>query len=315
MKEKLSIIVNCYNEEETINIFYDTVKKILNQNKIRYEMIFINDNSIDNTLKVIKKLASSDSNVKYISTSRNFGKEAGIYAGYEHATGDFIVCMDVDLQDPPVLLPKMYKLLQSGEYDAVATYSVTRNGYSFLRKSFTKLYYSLLKKATYFNMREGIRDYRMVNRKVATEILNMKEYSRYSRYLFEYAGFKTYWIEFENPERVAGNTKWGGKKLLSTAIDGFLQSDKLLYIPLGLSILNFVLFIIFIISFIILLAVDKYNTILLASSIFTFTLTFISGLFTINNLYIARIFNQVLNRPIYIVGETNIKNIGEHDEK
>ncbi|HIU11411.1 MAG TPA: glycosyltransferase family 2 protein [Candidatus Onthocola stercorigallinarum] len=304
-KELLSIIVNCYNEEETIPIFYDTIVPIIEKIKnLDYEIIFIDDCSSDKTLEIIKNIAKKSKKVKYLSTTRRFGKEAGILAGYEHAKGDYIVSIDVDLQDPPELIVEMYNILKKQNYDCVATRSVSRNGYSFLRKIFTKSYYFILRKLTPLEMKEGIRDFRMVTRRVAKDLVNMKEYNRYSRYLFEYLGYKTYWIEFDNQERVAGKTKWNFFKLFQVAMEAILTSSNyLLYLPI---ILGIVLFIISIIMAVVILFVEE------SLKIFILTITlFIGSLIIItigiNALYISKMYLEIKNRPKYVIKESNLE--------
>lgn len=305
-KNLLSVIINCYNEEETIENFYNKVVPILNSIKnVDYELIFIDDNSSDNTLNVIKSLTKKNNKVKFISMARNFGKEQGIFAGYEKANGDYIVSIDVDLQDPPELIPKMYNILKNENYDSVATSSTTRLGYSIPRKLFTYIYYLLLNKISSLEMKEGIRDFRMVNRKVAKSILSMREYSRYSRYLFAYAGFKTFWIEFPIQERSAGKTKWNFNRLFAVAMDAYLSSSvKFLYIPLFsgvvLLILSFLLGIFMIFNSV--FNILSINLVVYFLLLFGFSLIFI--FIGINSLYISKIYSQVLNRPIYIVSET-----------
>ena len=306
MKEGLlSIIVNCYNEEETIPIFYDKIIPIIEEIKnLDYEIIFIDDCSADKTLTIIKKIAARNKKVKYISTTRRFGKEAGILAGYEHAQGDYIVSIDVDLQDPPELIAKMYNILKKQKYDCVATHSVSRNGYSFLRKLFTKSYYFILRKLTPLEMKEGIRDFRMVTKRVAKDLINMKEYNRYSRYLFEYLGYKTFWIEFDNQERVAGKTKWNFFKLFQVAMEAILTSSNyLLYFPI---ILGIILFIISIVMAIIILFIEESIKLFVLT-----TILFIGSLIIIaigiNALYISKMYLEIKDRPKYVIKESNFK--------
>lgn len=304
-KELLSVIVNCYNEEETIEIFYEKIMSIIKKLPLDYELIFIDDCSKDNTLSIIKNLNKIDSNVKYISTSRNFGKESGLYAGLEKAKGDYIVSIDVDLQDPPELLTDMYNAIKNEGYDCIATRSVTRNGYSILRKIFTATYYKILKKLSSLEMREGIRDFRMITKRVKDVILSMKEYNRYSRYLYAYAGFKTKWIEFPNQERVAGKTKWSFKRLFCVAVDAFLSSSvKPLYIPVFIGLISFIASIILSIVLIINSCCNNFSHLLLLYLIITLLFSMLSFMIGIGCIYISRIYSEVLNRPIYITRET-----------
>ena len=303
VKQLLSVIVNCYNEEETIPIFYDTIIPILkNIKELDYELVFIDDASTDNTLKIIKRLAKKDSKVKYLSTTRRFGKEAGIYAGYEKAKGDYIVSIDVDLQDPPELLEKMYSIIKNEGYDCVATRSVSRNGYSILRKFFTACYYIILKFITPIEMKPGIRDYRMVTKRVKDSIISMAEYNRYSRYLFEYLGYSTYWIEFDNRERAAGSTKWNFKKLFGVAIEAILTSSTtMLNIPIFIGVICLAVSIILsIIDIFIAISIKIYILYLLL-----FAVGIITICIGINSLYIAKMNLEIKNRPKYIIKEEN----------
>lgn len=303
VKQLLSVIVNCYNEEETIPIFYDTIIPILkNIKELDYELVFIDDASTDNTLKIIKRLAKKDSKVKYLSTTRRFGKEAGIYAGYEKAKGDYIVSIDVDLQDPPELLEKMYSIIKNEGYDCVATRSVSRNGYSILRKFFTACYYIILKFITPIEMKPGIRDYRMVTKRVKDSIISMPEYNRYSRYLFEYLGYSTYWIEFDNRERAAGSTKWNFKKLFGVAIEAILTSSTtMLNIPIFIGVICLAVSIILsIIDIFIAISIKIYILYLLL-----FAVGIITICIGINSLYIAKMNLEIKNRPKYIIKEEN----------
>ena len=222
--KKISIVVPCYNEEESLPLFYKAVDKITDKmkKKATFEFVFVNDGSRDKTLEILRDLAKKDNRVRYISFSRNFGKEAGMFAGLENATGDYVTTMDADLQDPPELLEEMFDTLESGEYDCCATKSTSRNGYSFFRKLFTGWFYKIIGKLSKTEMVPGARDFRLMTRKMVDAVISMKEYNRYSKGLFSFVGFRTKWIEFENQERVAGTTKWNFWKLFTYAIDGIV---------------------------------------------------------------------------------------------
>lgn len=309
--KKISIIVPCYNEEEAIPLFYEEINKTSKEIKdYDFEFIFVNDGSKDNSALIMKELAKKDKRVKFINFSRNFGKEAAMYAGLELSSGDFITTMDVDLQDPPSLLPEMIKGITEEGYDCVATKSTSRNGYSFLRKTFTKWFYKIIAKISKTEMVAGARDYRLMTRQMVNAIINMKEYNRYSKGLFSFVGFKTKWIEFENQERVAGTTKWNFWKLFSYAIDGIVGFSTA---PLIISSIIGVLFCL--ISFIIIIFIIVKTLIFgdptsgwpsLACIIF-----FVSGvqLFCIGIIgqYLSKVYLEVKNRPIYIIKDTNIK--------
>ena len=309
--KKISIVVPCYNEEESIPLFYEEINKTSKEIKdYDFEFIFVNDGSKDNSALIMKELAKKDKRVKFIDFSRNFGKEAAMYAGLELSSGDFITTMDVDLQDPPSLLPEMIKGITEEGYDCVATKSTSRNGYSFLRKTFTKWFYKIIAKISKTEMVAGARDYRLMTRQMVNAIINMKEYNRYSKGLFSFVGFKTKWIEFENQERVAGTTKWNFWKLFSYAIDGIVGFSTA---PLIISSIIGVLFCL--ISFILIIFIIVKTLIFgdptsgwpsLACIIF-----FVSGvqLFCIGIIgqYLSKVYLQVKNRPIYIIKDTNIK--------
>ena len=309
--KKISIVVPCYNEEESIPLFYEEINKTSKEIKdYDFEFIFVNDGSKDNSALIMKELAKKDKRVKFINFSRNFGKEAAMYAGLELSSGDFITTMDVDLQDPPSLLPEMIKGITEEGYDCVATKSTSRNGYSFLRKTFTKWFYKIIAKISKTEMVAGARDYRLMTRQMVNAIINMKEYNRYSKGLFSFVGFKTKWIEFENQERVAGTTKWNFWKLFSYAIDGIVGFSTA---PLIISSIIGVLFCL--ISFIIIIFIVIRTLIFgdptsgwpsLACIIF-----FVSGvqLFCIGIIgqYLSKVYLEVKNRPIYIIKDTNIK--------
>lgn len=221
--EKLSIVVPCYNEQEAAPIFYDTVHGMEDKlSSVELEFIFVDDGSKDGTLDVLRGLHAKDERVHYVSFSRNFGKEAGIYAGLEKSTGDYVVIMDVDLQDPPAMLPEMLSYIESGEYERVATRRVDRKGEPPIRSWFARKFYKLMNKISSADIVDGARDYQMMTRKVVDSILAMGEYNRFSKGIFGWVGFKSKWLEFENVERVAGETKWSFWKLFIYAIDGIV---------------------------------------------------------------------------------------------
>ena len=218
----LSIIVPCKNEEEAIPLFYPVLKENLDKINDDYELLIIDDGSTDKTVEVSLKLKEKDPNIKVISFSRNFGKEAGMLAGLREAKGDYVVIMDADLQDPPALLKEMYNYVKSGQYDSAATYRVTRKGEPPIRSFFARKFYKLINKMIDVEIVDGARDYRLMSRKMVDAIISMPEYNRFSKGIFAWVGFKTKYIEFENVERVAGETKWSFFKLFSYAIDGIV---------------------------------------------------------------------------------------------
>ena len=216
---KISIIVPCYNEQESIGLFYEEMCRVSDEMGNDFEYIFVNDGSADSTLEIIEALAQNDSRVKYISFSRNFGKESAIYAGFSKATGDYVVMMDADLQDPPKLLPEMLKYIQQG-YDSVATRRVTRKGEPPIRSFFARMFYKIINKISDVDIVDGARDYRLMTAQMKDAIVSMQEYNRFSKGIFGWVGFKTKWLEYENIERVAGETKWNFWKLFLYSLEG-----------------------------------------------------------------------------------------------
>ena len=304
--KKLSIIVPCFNEEESIPYFYDEVKKVTKNMDIKLELIFVDDGSRDKTLEVIKS-KTDDKEVKYISFSRNFGKEAAMYAGLSMASGDYVTIMDVDLQDPPSLLPEMVRLIEEEGYDCVATKSTSRNGYSFLRKTFTKWFYDIIGKMSKTEMVPGARDYRLMTRQMVDAVLSMKEYNRYSKGLFSFVGFKTKWIEFENKERVAGTTKWNFWKLFSYALDGIVGFSTA---PLTMAAFIGVLFclIAFIMIIVIIVKTLAFGDPTSGWPSLACIIFMVSGIqllcLGVIGEYLAKMYLEVKQRPIYIIKES-----------
>ena len=245
--EKVSIIVPCFNEEEAIPIFYQEITKVFKKIDYQLELIFVDDGSRDNTLNVIKKLASRD--VKYLSFSRNFGKEAAMYAGLQASSGDYVTVMDVDLQDPPALLEEMLKYLNEG-YDVVGTRRKNRKGEGVIRSFLSNCFYKIINKMSKIEMVSGARDFRLMKRQVVDSILKLQEYNRYSKGLFSFVGFKTKWLEYDNVERSVGKTKWSLGKLFIYAIEGITSFTTS---PLVLSAIIGLIF--FLISFIMIIVI------------------------------------------------------------
>lgn len=221
--ELCSFVIPCFNEEEAIPYYYEEMKKYLPELEgLAFEFVFIDDGSQDGTMEEIEKLRNMDNRVHYVSFSRNFGKESALYAGLKKAKGDYVVTMDVDLQDPPYLLAEMYRYIKSGEYDCVATRRVTRKGEPPIRSFFARRFYKLINKMSDTDIVDGARDYRFMKRAMVDAIISMEEYNRFSKGIFGWVGFKTKWLEFENVERVAGETKWSFWKLFAYAVDGIV---------------------------------------------------------------------------------------------
>ena len=305
---KISIIVPCYNEEEVLNIFYDELIKNLKKIKnVNYEIMFVDDGSKDNTLNEIRKLSKLDKDVRYISFSRNFGKEAAMYAGLENVTGDYVAIMDADLQDPPSLLPEMYNYVKKGEYDSVATRRVTRVGEPKIRSFFARMFYKLINKISKADIVDGARDFRLMNRQMIDAIISMSEYNRFSKGIFGWVGFKTKWLEYENIERVAGTTKWNFWKLFVYSIEGIVGFSTF---PLVLSSIFGMLFILLSFLFILLII---FKTLVFGDPTsgwpsLVCIILFVSGiqLFCIGIIgqYLSKTYLEVKHRPIYITRET-----------
>ena len=302
--KKISIVVPCYNEEESIPLFYKEVKKVFSEREEKLEIIFVNDGSRDKSLEVMKNLASEDKCVKYIGFSRNFGKEACMYAGLENSTGDYITIMDADLQDPPKLLPEMIRLIEEEDYDIVGTRRVTRKGEPPIRSFFARIFYKLINKMSNVEMVDGARDYRLMRKVVVDNILRLGEVNRYSKGLFSFVGFKTKWLEYENIERVAGETKWSFWKLFKYAIEGIVAFTT---VPLVLSIVFGILFLIAaLVFFILALCSDFYGTIYHIIWVILFSSGIILMVLGVVGEYLAKTYLEVKKRPIYIVRDTNI---------
>lgn len=308
--KKISIIVPCYNEEESLPLFYEEVSKVaeeMKKEKVEFEFLFVNDGSRDKTLEVSRELAKKDKRVRYISFSRNFGKEAAMYAGLENVTGDYIAVMDADLQDPPKLLPDMYHLITQEGYDCVGTRRVTRKGEPPIRSFFARCFYKIINKMSKVEMVDGARDYRLMTRQMVNAILSMKEYNRYSKGLFSFVGFKTKWLEYENIERVAGETKWNFWKLLMYAFDGIFAFST---VPLSIATAIGIIFCI--ISFIAIIVIIV-KTLVFGDSVdgwpsMVCIMFFLSGIqlfcMGIVGAYLSRTYLEAKKRPIYIVKET-----------
>ncbi len=307
MKELLSVIVPCYNEEEALPLFYKEITKVATKmNYLEFEIIFVDDGSKDKTLDILKKLNKKDKRVKYISFSRNFGKEAAMYAGLEKSKGNYVTLMDADLQDPPSLLEKMYKIITEEEYDCVGTRRVNRIGEPPIRSFFARMFYKIINKMSKIEMVDGARDYRLMKRKMVNAIINMKEYNRYSKGLFSFVGFKTKWLEYENIERVAGETKWSFWKLLIYAIEGITAFSTA---PLVMSAILGVIFclISFIMIIIIITKTLLYGDPVAGWPSLVCIILMISGiqLFCMGIIgeYLSKTYLETKNRPIYIIGE------------
>ena len=308
--KKITIVVPCYNEQEAIPYFYEEIKKVSNDmnSNAEFEFLFVNDGSKDNTLNVLRELSKKDNRVKYISFSKNFGKEAAMYAGLKEAKGDYIAIMDADLQDPPSLLPEMFACLEEGEYDCVATRRVTRKGEPKIRSFFARLFYKIMNAISNTEVVDGARDFRLMTKQMVDAIIEIGEYNRFSKGIFGFVGFNTKWLEYENVERVAGKTKWSFWKLFLYSIDGFTAfSTK----PLILSTLVGILFCLVALVMIIVIIC---KTLIFGDPVggwpsLACIILFVGGiqLFCsgITGQYLAKTYLEVKHRPIYIVKERN----------
>lgn len=306
---KLSIVVPCYNEEESIPLFYPTVEKVVRQmNDLQIEYWFVNDGSSDNSLTEMRKLHEQDpERVHYVSFSRNFGKEAGLYAGLQAATGDYVVVMDVDLQDPPEFLPQMYKLIKTGEYDCIGTRRVDRTGEAKFKSFLSTQFYHIINRLSQTNIVPGARDYRMMTRQMVDAVLSLKEYNRFSKGIFSWVGFKTKYLDYHNVERVAGKTDWSTWKLFKYAFDGIADFSQVpLSIAVWLGTTSFVLSIIGLLFVIIRRIIEPGSSVFGWASMICIILL-LGGLqllcIGILGKYIGRIYLQVKQRPIYIIKE------------
>lgn len=304
---KISIIVPCYNEEDVLELFYNKITEVSENIDAEFEYIFVDDGSKDKTLQILKEHSKKDDRVRFISFSRNFGKESAMYAGLKESTGDYVAIMDADLQDPPDLLKEMYDTLLTKEYDCVATKRKTRKGEPILRSFFSRMFYEIINKMTSTEIVNGARDYRLMSRKMVDSILEVTEYNRFSKGIFSWVGFKTKWIAYDNIERAAGKTKWNFWKLFKYSIEGITAFTTT---PLVMSAVIGIIFCI--IAFIMILFVI-FKTLMYGDPVSGWPSTiciilFVSGvqLFCLGIMgeYLAKEYMEVKNRPIYIVKET-----------
>ena len=312
MKTVVTAIVPCYNEEAALPYFLREIRKVADAMSTTYdlnfEFLFVNDGSKDSTLHILRTAAKEDSRVRYISFSRNFGKEAAIYAGLKNAAGDYVAVMDADMQDPPALLPEMYEALQSGEYDSVATRRVDRKGEPPIRSFFARCFYKIINRISDADIVDGARDFRLMKRQMVDAIVSMGEYNRFSKGIFGWVGFRTKWLPYENVERVAGETKWSFWKLFKYSLQGIVAFSTA---PLAIaSVVGLVscfvafLMIVYIIGKTLIFGDPVGGWPSLACMVM-----FMGGiqLFCMGILgqYLAKTYLETKRRPIYIVAETN----------
>lgn len=309
----ISIVIPCFNEERNIPVYYKEVSKVIegdaNLSNLSFEFIFVDDGSDDKTLDIIKNLSREHEQIKFVSFSRNFGKEAAMYAGLENSSGNFVILMDADLQDPPSLLPQMYSFIKSGNYDCVATRRNSRKGEPLIRSVFTRAFYKFINMVSKTKIVDGARDFRLMTRQMVDSILKVNEYNRFSKGIFSWVGFKTKWLEYENIERKNGESNWSFWGLLIYAIDGIMSFST---VPLYVSTVTGIGFSILAVIFMIIIII---RTLLFGDEVVGWPSTmsvilFLGGiqLFSIGILgqYLSKTYLETKNRPIYICKETNI---------
>ena len=306
---KISIVVPMYNEQESLGILYKELNRVTDTlPEYEFEYLFVNDGSSDATLAEIRQLAEKDKRVRYVSFSRNFGKEAALYAGLKNATGDYVATMDADLQDPPALLPQMIAMIEAADCDNVATRRVNRKGEPPIRSFFAKCFYKVMRHLSHIEIADGARDYRLMSRAMVDSIVSVSEYNRFSKGIFAWVGYETKWLEFENVERSAGETKWSFWKLVRYSLDGIINfSDTPIrissYLGLLLTVLSFVAIIMEVIRALV------FGDPVAGWPSLVCIITFIGGIqlfcMGIMGQYIAKTYMEVKRRPHYIVKETN----------
>lgn len=313
MKTLISLIVPCYNEEQSIDILHEALDQVTKElSSYDFEFLFVDDGSKDGTLGKMRHLAEKDYRVRYISFSRNFGKEAAMYAGFCNAKGQLVAVMDADMQDPPSLLPKMVEILEGGEYDSVATRRVTRKGEPPIRSFFARMFYKVINKISDIDVVDGARDFRLMKREMADAIVEMCEYNRFSKGIYGWVGFKTYWLPYENVERVAGTTKWNFWKLLIYSLEGIVSFSQ---VPLslasfgGIALTALSVIMIFFVIIRWLIFGDPVS----GWPSLVCIITFIGGVelfcMGIMGQYLSKVYLEVKRRPHYIVSETNFSDV------
>lgn len=311
-RKRLSVIVPCYNEEEVLHPFYEEISRVaeLMAEELELELLFVDDGSKDRTLSILKELAEQDARVHYLSFSRNFGKEAGIYAGLQHSTGEYAVVMDADLQHPPKYLPDMYRELAGGEYDCAAMCRIDRKGEGKVRSFFSRMFYRLNRKLTGIELVQGATDYRMMTRQVVDAVLSLSEYNRFTKGIFSWVGFRTKWIGYHNVERTAGTTKWSFGSLVRYSIHGITAFST---VPLAVSsCLGFF----FCLLSVIMMCVVLVKTLIWGDPVAGFP-TLITVILLIGGLqmlmigilgsYFAKAYMEIKGRPVYILREDNLQ--------
>ncbi|MBQ9329280.1 MAG: glycosyltransferase family 2 protein [Solobacterium sp.] len=300
----LSVVVPCYNEEETVNLFYDALIRVVKPMDLEYEVIFVNDGSKDTTLSKLMELYKSDEgHVKIIDFSRNFGKEGALLAGLRAAKGDYVTVMDADLQDPPEYLPKMFEVMEANGDDVVGTRRVTRKGEPKIRSWFARQFYRLINRYTEVEIVDGARDFRLMKRQVVDSILSLEEYGRFSKGLFVWVGYQCEYLEYENIERVAGETKWSFWKLFRYALDGIIE-----YTDMPLSIASWLggcLTLVMGFILLVMLVRSLFGAAITGNAVVIALVLFMGGAILLSSgiigEYLAKTYDEVRKRPHYIV--------------
>ena len=305
---KISIVVPCYNEEAALPLFYQEVTRVADgMDGVDFEFVFIDDGSKDNTLPLLRRFAASDSRVRFVSFSRNFGKEAGMLAGLEAATGDYVALMDADLQDPPALLPELYRAVTEEGYDCAATRRTTREGEPPIRSFFARLFYKIINRISDADIVDGARDYRLMRRSVVDAILSMREYNRFTKGIFGWVGFRTKWVPFVNVERVAGETKWSFWKLFRYSLEGIIAFSTM---PLAIASVLGVIVCLAAFAFVVVVLV---KTLAFGDPVggwpsMMCVILFLGGVqllcIGILGQYLSRTYLEAKRRPVYLVRET-----------
>lgn len=310
--KKVTIIVPCYNEQESLPIFYQEAVSVIKKTGYDYEFLFVNDGSKDGTLTILRELAAQDEHITYLSFSRNFGKEAAMFAGFCNASGDYVAVMDADMQDPPALLPQMLEILESGEYDSVATRRENREGEPPIRSFFARMFYRIINKISNADIVDGARDFRLMKREMVDAIVEMGENNRFSKGIFGWIGFRTYWLPYKNVERIAGETKWSFWKLFKYSIDGIVNFSQ---VPLSIASIGGIILTLVAFIMVVVVAIRKliFGDPVDGWASLVCIITFIGGIelfcMGIIGQYIAKIYLETKRRPHYIVLETNKKDI------
>ena len=314
----ISIIIPCYNEEDALLVYYQEMSKIMAEmSEVKFELLFVDDGSSDRTLELLKDFNHKDPRCKFLSFSRNFGKESAIYAGLKNARGDYVATMDVDLQDPPGLLPEMYRILKEEDYDSVATRRATRTGEPKIRSLLSELFYKFINKISKTEIVNGARDYRLMDRMMVDAVLKMSEYNRFSKGIFGWIGFRTKWLEFQNVERSAGETKWSMKKLFFYSLEGITGFSVA---PLALASIAGIVFCI--LAFL-MIAVIIFKTLIWGDPVsgwpsLVCIIFLVSGiqLFCTGILgeYLAKTYLETKHRPIFILKDSSFTKETYHEK-